>query len=62
MVNTETGAKTGKGGLPGVGPQVTWERGGAEEGQPQVRMSNKLALKMFLLLLQFHTNQRGFFS
>lgn len=42
MVNTATGARPGEGGCTGDGPQVTWERGGAEERQSQVHMPKDL--------------------
>ncbi len=45
MVNTATRARAGEGGSAGDGPQVTWERGGAEERQPQVKMPKDFALE-----------------
>lgn len=44
MVNTATRARTGEGGSVGDGPQVTRERGGAEERQPQVKTIKELDL------------------
>lgn len=45
MVNTAARARTGEGGSAGDGPQVTWERSGAEERQPQVKTPKQLALE-----------------